>query len=130
MLEELEQICSVCDAGSMLASAKSYYDLRELDRVHLEWFCTKLQESGRYTAVILDVGAGVFADPELLYCCDRLLVPVVSGEKETQVIHNMETALECMGHRMLVEQMEYLDLPDFRKDTMQYQKAVADLIGQ
>lgn len=128
-IEELAECRQDMFSAYALASPDCYFDFRVLDREHLEWFCNLLKQSGEYTAVVFDVGSGVFESPELLLCCDRLLVPLPAGQQESKKKKSMEAGLTRLGFRQLLERMEYLELPDADRDRTLFQRRVSELLS-
>ncbi len=129
VLEELEGCRRSLCSGYILPSSDCYYDLRVLDREHLEWFCSQLRQSGQYTAIIFDVGAGVLDSPELFDCFDRILVPLPSGYRGNRKVSSMEAGLMRFGYKQVLERMEYLELPDAGVNPDSFQKQVGAILS-
>lgn len=129
VFEELTAVRQVYYGSYMVGSALSYYDLRELDYEHLSWFLAGLRELGEYSAVVLDVDAGVFATMELLGCADRLFVPVISGDVEGVKLKSMQHAMQSWGYREIYERMEFVSLPNAQDSQAEFQKYVRELLA-
>lgn len=129
VIEELVQYRQNVFSAYALASPDCYFDFRVLDREHLEWFCAQLTQSGQYTAVVFDVGSGVFESPELLLGCDRLLVPMPAGQKGGKKQRSMEAGFTRLGFQKLLERMEYLELPEADRDRTLFQRKVSELLS-
>ena len=128
VLDELNEIRVPYHGSYVVASPLSYYDLRVLDYEHLSWLLAILCKAAAYSAIILDVDAGVFDSMELLRCGDRLLVPVLRGDKENIKLKNMERAMGAWGYGEIYEHMELLELPDLQTQKGEFQKFVKGLL--
>lgn len=129
VLDELNGIRVPYHGSFLVASPPAYYDLRVLDYEHLSWFLTQLCRSSEYSAIILDVDAGVFETMELLRCGGRLLVPVLHGDKENKKLQSMEQAMRAWGCRELYERMEFVALPDAQKEGAEFERCVKELLA-
>lgn len=129
VLDELKELRSPYHGSYIVASSLSYYDLRVLDYEHLSWFLARLCKASEYSAIILDVDAGVFDSMELLRCGDRLLVPVLRGDKENIKLRSMERAMRAWGYQELYERMELIEMPDLHIQRGEFQRFVKELLG-
>lgn len=128
ILEELPHLQGALYSGYMLKSPDCYYDLRSLDYEHLEWFLAQLKTCKMYTSIVLDVGGTVFDNPKMLNLCDRLLVPTVQGERESQVIAGMERGFQKNGCKDILTKMEFLALPDQYQEPYRFEDFVRKLL--
>lgn len=129
ILEELAELRSPYYGSYILASALAYYDLRVLDYEHLFWFLERLRGAGEYSAVVLDVDAGVFDTMEVLGCSDRLFMPVLQGERENLRLRSMECIMQAWGYQEIYNRIEFVKLPNAQTQKTEFQKYVRELLA-
>ncbi|MBR6221929.1 MAG: hypothetical protein IKQ71_00675 [Lachnospiraceae bacterium] len=109
VFSEILDISGSMNGQRVLRSPDCFIDFKAVDLEHLSWFLAGLCERLMLSAVILDIGAGVFESPEMLKVCDRLIVPVDIYDDPR--IRSMESGFKRAGFSDIIENMEYVRLP-------------------
>lgn len=112
LIPYMEQKTVNLGSYSVLGYLRSYMDALELKEQDMRWMIDQIQEWGRYTTVVYDIGQAVLKDMNILGTFDELVVPVLSDELSQDKVETFEMMMKRAELGKVVCRMKKVIVPD------------------